>query len=86
MDKKEYIIRQLSKTNKKNYENYVITRIWSLLNDLDVKFICQQYVKRPKGCGLADMHFPQFNKLRNPPAKPVVHGNILRTKSVWTKV
>ena len=61
MDKKEYIRRQISRTNKKDYENYVITRIIHGIDDLEVKFITQQYVKRPNGRGLADLYFPQIN-------------------------
>ena len=61
MDKKEYIIRQIARTNKKNYENFVVTRIIHKIDDLDVKFTTQQYVKRPEGCGLADLYFPQIN-------------------------
>ena len=60
MTKREYIIRQIAKTNKKNYENYVITRIYHLLNRIDVKFITQQYVNRPEGHALTDMYFPQI--------------------------
>ena len=60
--KKEYILAQLSRTNKKNYENYIITRIIHLLNDQDIKFVTQQYFKRPDGnFGLTDLYFPQFN-------------------------
>lgn len=61
MTELEYIIKQISKTNKKNYENYVVTRIWHGLNCLDVKFVTQQYVRRPNGYALTDMFFPQFN-------------------------
>ena len=61
MDKKEYIRRQISRTNKKDYENYVITRIVHGIDDLNVKFVTQQYVKRPNGRGLADLYFPQIN-------------------------
>ncbi len=46
MDKLEFIVRQLAKTDKKNYENYVVTRILNKLDNLDVKFITQQYVSR----------------------------------------
>jgi len=61
MDKLEYIARQISKASKKRYEHYVVTRIWHLLNDLTVKFITQQYVKRPNGSrALTDMFFPQL--------------------------
>ena len=61
MNKKEYIKRQISRTNKKDYENYVTTRIIHGVNDLTVKFITQQYVKRPNGRALADLYFPQIN-------------------------
>jgi very-short-patch-repair endonuclease len=62
MTKLEFILKQLAKTNKKNYENYVVTRIWHMLDDLDIKFITQQYVTREEGkYALTDMFFPQFN-------------------------
>lgn len=61
MNKTEYIIRQLSKTNKKNFENYVVTRIWHKLDNINIKFVTQQYVKRPNGRALTDMYFPQIN-------------------------
>ncbi|HPN30761.1 MAG TPA: hypothetical protein PKY81_07375 [bacterium] len=62
MDKLEFMVKQISKTNKKNRENYVITRIVHLLNDLEIKFITQQYVIRPNNKrALMDMYFPQIN-------------------------
>lgn len=60
MTKRDYIIRQIAKTNKKNYENYVVTRIYHLLNRTDLKFITQQYVNRPDGHALTDMYLPQL--------------------------
>ena len=63
MDKKtEYIITQLRKSyaNNKKFENYAITRIWHLLDRLDLKFITQQYVKRPNSYALVDLYFPQL--------------------------
>jgi len=36
MNKRDYIIKQIAKTNKKNYENYVITRIYHLINRADL--------------------------------------------------
>lgn len=61
MNRTEYILRQLSKTNKKNYENYVITRIWFLLNDLNIKIVTQQHIIRTSGRALTDLYFPQIN-------------------------
>ncbi|MEY2829079.1 MAG: hypothetical protein RIQ33_937, partial [Bacteroidota bacterium] len=60
MTKREYVIRQIAKTNKKNYENYVVTRIYHRLNRNDVKFSTQQFVNRPEGHALTDMYFPQL--------------------------
>lgn len=60
MDKKEYIVKQLHRTHNKKFENYCITRIWHLLNDLDIKIVTQQYIVRPSGYALADLYFPQF--------------------------
>lgn len=61
-NKLTYILRQLSKTNKKNYENYVVTRMYNRLDDLEIKFITQQYVSRGNGqYALTDMYFPQLN-------------------------
>lgn len=60
MTKREYIIRQIAKTNKKKYENYVVTRIFHRLNRDDVKFMTQQFVNRPEGHALTDMYFPQL--------------------------
>lgn len=60
MTKRDYVIQQIAKTNKKNYENYVVTRIYHLMNRTDLKFITQQYVNRPEGHALTDMYFPQL--------------------------
>lgn len=61
LDKKDYIVKQLHRTNNKKFESYVINRIWNLINDLDIKIITQQYIVRPDGFALADLYFPQFN-------------------------
>lgn len=61
MNKLDYIVRSLGRTTHKKYEHYVVSRIWHLLNDLDIKFVTQQYVKRENGeRALTDMYFPQF--------------------------
>ena len=57
----EYIIKQLGRTKNKKHEMYVVNRIINLLNDLDIKFITQQYVSRPDGYALVDLYFPQFH-------------------------
>lgn len=60
-DKKEYLIKTLSRTKRKDYENYVVNRIWNKLDDLEIKPMTQKYVKRPNGWALIDLYFPQFN-------------------------
>ena len=61
MNKFNYLVRTLSRTNRKDYENYVINRIWNLLDDPEIKPVSQQYVKRPNGrYALIDLYFPQL--------------------------
>lgn len=59
------MIRTLSRTKRKDYENYVINRLYSLFDDLDIKPMTQKYVKRElegkQGYALIDLYFPQFN-------------------------
>jgi very-short-patch-repair endonuclease len=62
MDKKEFLLRQIAKTNKKSYENYVVTRVIHRLDDSTIKFITQQYVRRPqKRRALTDLYLPQIS-------------------------
>ncbi len=61
MNKKNFIIRQIAKTNKKNDENYVVTRLWHMLDRTDVKMITQQHITLEKGRALTDVFFPQIN-------------------------
>lgn len=60
--KREYLIKTLSRTKRKDYENYVIGAIWHRLNNLEIKPVSQQYVKRSDGkYALLDLYFPQIN-------------------------
>lgn len=61
MNRTEFILRQIAKTNKKSYENYVVTRVWNLLNDMNIKMVTQQHITRPSGRALTDLYFPQIN-------------------------
>lgn len=66
LNKYQFIKKQFAKTNKKNDENYVVSRIWHLVNNVDVKMITQQYIVRDvttKKYALADIYFPQFNMI-----------------------
>lgn len=61
MDKTDYILRSLSKITKKRWEHYAITRIFHLLNDLDIEFVCQQCIRKDaETYYLADLYFPQL--------------------------
>lgn len=64
-DKLFYLVKTLSRTERKDKENYVINRIYHILNDLEIKPMTQKYVKRHRhntnGYYLIDLYFPQFN-------------------------
>ena len=60
--KKEYLIKTLSRTKRKDYENYVIGAILHIVNNLEIKPVSQQSVKRSDGkYALLDLYFPQLN-------------------------
>lgn len=62
-DKKRlYLIKTLSRTKRKDYENYIINGIWHRLNNLDIQPVTQQFVQRSDGKrALIDLYFPQIN-------------------------
>lgn len=61
-EKRDYIIKTLSRTKRKDYENYVINGIWHKIDNLGLKPVTQQYIKRADGkYGLLDLYFPQIN-------------------------
>ncbi len=57
------ITQMLAKLAHKPTESYVISRIWHRLDDIRVRFVCQQYVKRKEGYALADLYLPQVNMI-----------------------
>ena len=62
IEKIEYITNQLKKTFGKKYENYCVTRIYSLLKRDDIKIVTQQLFKRKgRKIALADLYLPQIN-------------------------
>lgn len=62
IEKAEYIANQLGKMKNKKYENYCITRIYHLLNRLDIQFVTQQMLKRGNDrIALADLYLPQLD-------------------------
>lgn len=61
MDKDEHILRILTKIKHKKYEHFVISRIIHDLISTDIKFTCQQLVRRPNNKrALLDIYFPQI--------------------------
>lgn len=56
-----YIVKTLSRTKRKDYENYVVNAIWNRLNDRTIKPASQWYVKNQTGWHLIDLYFPQIN-------------------------
>ena len=59
--KAEYLAKTFSRTNRKKWENYIITGIWHRLHDLSLQPVTQQYVKKDDGYALLDLYFPQIN-------------------------
>ena len=61
VSKDEYILRNLSKIKHKRWELFVITRIIHLLNDPEIEFVCQQYIRAKNGKRyLTDLCFPSL--------------------------
>lgn len=59
--KLDYISRLFQKTSHKRIEHYVISHIWHLLDNYDVKMVPQQYVARELSqYALTDVYFPQI--------------------------
>ncbi len=59
--KLDYISRLLQRTSSKRIEHYVISRIWHLLDNYDIKMTPQQYVSREiSQYALTDVYFPQI--------------------------
>lgn len=57
----DYLLKCFGKIGKKKTEAYVVTRLWHLLDDEEVKIIPQQYVKRNlEQYALKDLYFPQI--------------------------
>lgn len=57
----KYLVKTLSKTNRKDYENYVINAIYQRVNNLKLIPVTQQYVRAKEKYYLIDLYFPQIN-------------------------
>lgn len=60
MTKDDFIRKQLSKTNRKSFESYVVYGIYHAIKHLDIEFVTQQMVQRQEGRALVDMFFPSL--------------------------
>ena len=59
--KDEYILRNFSKIQHKKWELYIITRIVHFINDPEIEFVCQQFIKTGGSKRyLADLCFPSL--------------------------
>ncbi len=59
--KDEYTLRNFSKIQHKKWELYIITRIIHFLNDPEIEYVCQQFIKTRDGKRyLADLCFPSL--------------------------
>lgn len=62
MDKLEYLAKTLSRTRRKDYENYVVNAVWNRLDDDSLKPVSQQWLARRDGKGyFIDLYFPQVS-------------------------
>ena len=64
-DKKLYLIRTLSRTKRKDYENYVINAIWHKIGNNNLEVVSQQYVEdknnKDRSHYFIDLYFPSLN-------------------------
>ena len=61
MDKLRYVIKTLSRTKRKDWENYVLNAVWNRLGDWDIRPVSQQYIRQNGKAYLIDLYFPQLN-------------------------
>ena len=87
--KLEYMERLFAKIGKKKTESYVISRIWHQLDDLRVKFVVQQYIRRTQDkYALADLYLPQLNlfiEINEPFHKNNVEVDKIRNEEIVNK-
>ena len=61
-----YLVKTLSRTKRKDYENYVINAIWQRLDNCNIEIVSQQYVENNmidngNSHYFIDLYFPQLN-------------------------
>ena len=60
-EQREYLAHVLSRTKRKDYENYVVNAVWQRLGDPYLQPETQRYVRRDNGYALIDLYFPAVN-------------------------
>lgn len=62
MDKIKYLAKIFNKrTKNKDYENYIVNTIYTLIGNKELIPVTQQYVKTDTGYAFLDLYFPQIN-------------------------
>lgn len=61
-----YLVKTLSRTKRKDYENYVINAIWQRLSNSDIEIVSQQYIEdgisqNGRSHYFIDLYFPSLN-------------------------
>lgn len=59
--RRDYLVRVLSRTKRKDYENYVVNAVWQRLAEPTLQPETQRYVRRDNGYALIDLYFPAVN-------------------------
>lgn len=60
-ERREYLAHVLSRTKRKDFENYVVNAVWQRLADPYLQPETQRYVRRDSGYALIDLYFPAVN-------------------------
>ncbi|WP_354689589.1 AbaSI family restriction endonuclease [Lentibacter algarum] len=86
--KTDYILRSLQKIRNKKWEFFIISRIIHALDDDEIEFVTQQYVRKNDGAyALTDLYFPQFDlhlEIDEPPHEKEIQKqkDTLRTRDL----
>jgi len=92
VDKKtDYIIKTLSRTKRKDYENYIINAIWNRLNNIEIKPVTQQYVYNSikNEHYFIDLYFPQCNigvEIDERHHINQTHKDLNRSQAIWYEI
>lgn len=90
-NKTEYLIKTLSRTKRKDYENFVINAIWNRVGNNDIKPVTQQYVFNSTNNEhyFIDLFFPQLNlgiEIDERHHVNQIQNDINRTEAIWFEI